>query len=117
MRSLALVVHQIRYEQKLYWRSPSSAMFTFLFPILLKDLGTHIVLLVLVGLHVLAALVYLVWKRQNLIGAMITGRKPRRDVVAAGATAPTLRFASGWLALGLLVVAAAIVYAIVKAGG
>jgi ABC-2 type transport system permease protein len=26
---------QIRYEQKLYWRSPSSAMFTFLFPILL----------------------------------------------------------------------------------
>jgi ABC-2 type transport system permease protein len=25
----------VRYEQKLYWRSPSSAMFTFLFPILL----------------------------------------------------------------------------------
>ena len=35
MRSLALVILQIRYEQKLYWRSPSSAMFTFLFPILL----------------------------------------------------------------------------------
>ena len=35
MRSLALVLLQIRYEQKLYWRSPSSAMFTFLFPILL----------------------------------------------------------------------------------
>ncbi len=35
MRSLALIAHQIRYEQKFYWRSPSSAMFTFAFPILL----------------------------------------------------------------------------------
>ena len=26
-------------------------------------------------------LVYLVWKRQNLIGAMLTGRKLRADVV------------------------------------
>jgi ABC-2 type transport system permease protein len=32
---LALVAWQVRYEQKLYWRSPSSAMFTFVFPILL----------------------------------------------------------------------------------
>ena len=42
------------------------------------------VLLVLVGLHVLAAIVYLVWKRQNLIGAMIHGHKPLDDVVAPG---------------------------------
>lgn len=35
MRGLALLAHQIRYEQKLYWRSPSSAVFTFAFPILL----------------------------------------------------------------------------------
>ena len=35
MRALGLVGRQIRYEQKLYWRSPSSAMFTFIFPILL----------------------------------------------------------------------------------
>ena len=42
------------------------------------------VLLILVGLHVLAAIVYLVWKRQNLIGAMFTGHKPLDDVVAAG---------------------------------
>jgi len=35
MRSLALIARQIRFEQKLYWRSPSSAMFTFAFPILL----------------------------------------------------------------------------------
>ncbi len=35
MRTLALLAHQVRYEQKLYWRSPSSAVFTFAFPILL----------------------------------------------------------------------------------
>ena len=35
MRTLDLLANQIRYEQKLYWRSPSSAMFTFAFPILL----------------------------------------------------------------------------------
>ncbi len=33
------------------------------------------VLLLLVGLHVWAALFYLIWKRENLISAMITGRK------------------------------------------
>ncbi|HEV8438428.1 MAG TPA: ABC transporter permease [Methylomirabilota bacterium] len=35
MRTLWLLARQIRYEQKLYWRSPSSAVFTFAFPILL----------------------------------------------------------------------------------
>ncbi len=35
MKILVLLAHQIRYEQKFYWRSPSSAMFTFAFPILL----------------------------------------------------------------------------------
>jgi len=35
MRTSALLVRQICYEQKLYWRSPSSAVFTFAFPILL----------------------------------------------------------------------------------
>jgi ABC-2 type transport system permease protein len=35
MRSLALIARQVRYEQKIYWRSPSSAMFTFAFPLLL----------------------------------------------------------------------------------
>ena len=35
MRTLRLLARQIRYEQKLYWRSPSSAVFTFAFPILL----------------------------------------------------------------------------------
>jgi ABC-2 type transport system permease protein len=35
MRTAALLLRQVRYEQKLYWRSPSSAVFTFAFPILL----------------------------------------------------------------------------------
>ena len=75
------------------------------------------VLLVLVGLHVLAAIVYLVWKRQNLIGAMIQGHKPIDDVVAPGKPAPTLVFASGRLAISLLIACAAIVYFIVRLGG
>ena len=57
MRALALLVRQVRYEQKLYWRSPSSAMFTFLFPILLKDIGTDLLLLILVGTSLVGALV------------------------------------------------------------
>lgn len=75
------------------------------------------VLLVLVALHVLAALIYLVWKRQNLIAAMFSGRKRLEDVVAPGKPAPALSFASGRLALSLLIVAAAIVYFIVRLGG
>ena len=75
------------------------------------------VLLLLVALHVLAAIVYLVWKRQNLIGAMIHGRKPIDDVVRPGTAAPRLHFASGRLAVSLLIVSAAIVYFIVRAGG
>jgi ABC-2 type transport system permease protein len=35
MRWLVVLARQIRYEQKFYWRSPSSAVFTFAFPILL----------------------------------------------------------------------------------
>jgi cytochrome b len=75
------------------------------------------VLLALVALHVLAVVVYLVWKRQNLIGAMVTGRKPLDDVVPPGAPAPRLAFAPARLAASLLFVAAALVYFIVRAGG
>jgi len=75
------------------------------------------VLLLLVAIHVLAALLYLVWKRQNLIGAMFTGRKRLDDVVAPGQSKPALSFGSGRLAVSLLVVAAAVVYFIVRLGG
>jgi cytochrome b len=74
-------------------------------------------LLILVGLHVLAAIVYLVWKRQNLIGAMIHGHKPVDDVVPSGQPAPRLYFASAKLAISLLIACAAIVYFIVRLGG
>jgi cytochrome b len=75
------------------------------------------VLLVLVAAHVLGVLVYLVWKRHNLVGAMITGHKPVEHVVPPGQPAPRLVFASGRLAISLLLAAAAIVYFIVRAGG
>jgi cytochrome b len=75
------------------------------------------VLLILTGLHVLAVLFYLVWKRQNLIGAMFTGRKPANDVVEPGAATPKLVFVSNRLAISLLLVSAALVYFIVRAGG
>lgn len=83
--------------------------------------GLHVrwvnLIYVLVGLHVLAALLYLIVKKQNLIAAMITGRKKRDDVAAPGASPPPVRFAGNMLALGCLVVAAAIVYGVVRLGG
>ncbi len=75
------------------------------------------VILIMVALHVLAAIAYLVWKRQNLIGAMLTGHKPRDHVVAPGEKVPTITFGSGRLAISLFVAAAAIVYFIVRLGG
>ena len=75
------------------------------------------IILLMVALHVAAAVVYLVWKRQNLIRAMITGRKSRHDVVAEGKPVPVLTFGSGRLALSLLAVSAAIVYFVVRLGG
>ncbi len=75
------------------------------------------VLLILVALHVLAVVFYLVWKRQNLIGAMFSGRKPADDVVEPGAATPKLTFVSNRLAISLLLVSAALVYFIVRAGG
>lgn len=75
------------------------------------------VLLILVAIHVVAVALYLVWKRQNLIGAMVTGRKRADIVVEPGAPAPKLRFASSRLAMSLLLASAALVYFIVRAGG
>lgn len=75
------------------------------------------VILIMVALHVAAAIVYLVWKRQNLIGAMLSGRKARRHVVAPGEADPPITFSSGRFALSLLVLSAAVVYFIVRLGG
>lgn len=75
------------------------------------------VLLVLIAVHVFAAVLYLVWKRQNLIGAMLTGRKPVHHAIEPGAPVPQLSFAPARLALSLLLVSAALVYFIVRLGG
>lgn len=69
------------------------------------------VLLVLVGVHVAAVLLYLVVKHDNLIRPMFTGRRLTSE------TAP-LRFASAWRAVGLLMLSAAAVGALLWwAGG
>ncbi|MBE9605201.1 cytochrome b/b6 domain-containing protein [Acetobacteraceae bacterium H6797] len=54
------------------------------------------------GLHILAVLVYLLVKRQNLIGPMITGRK----TVPASIASQAPRIASFWRGAGVAVVAA-----------
>jgi cytochrome b len=58
------------------------------------------VLLALVGLHVVAVLLYLLLKHENLIAPMISGRKSLPQ-------SSQLRFASVWLALALFVLAIA----------
>jgi len=71
----------------------------------------NINLLLLVGLHVAAVLYHAGFMKENLIGAMFTGVK-RMPADAAGSAAA--RFASPWLALALLCVAALAVYLIVQ---
>src|SRR5262245_60705862 len=68
-------------------------------------------LLVLVGLRIAAVLYHAGFMKENLIGAMFTGVK-RMPADAAGGT--VTRFASPWLALALLCVAALAVYLIVQ---
>lgn len=69
-------------------------------------------LLLFAALHVIAVLYHAGFMKENLIGAMFTGVKHLPADAAAG-SAPA-RFASPWLALVLLLVAAFAVYLIVK---
>lgn len=64
-------------------------------------------ILIAAAIHVAAALFYLVFKRENLIRAMVTGKKelPPPD--------PRLRFTPSWLAILALAAAAALVWAAV----
>ncbi len=68
-------------------------------------------LLVLAGLHLAAVLYHAGFMKENLIGAMFTGAKRLPERGAEGMVAS---FASPWLALVLLAVAALAVYLIVK---
>lgn len=74
-------------------------------------------LYILVALHVLAAVLYLVVKKQDLIVPMITGRKKRDDVVAPGAPLPALRFQNSGVALGCLLVSGGIVFGVLRIFG
>lgn len=65
------------------------------------------ILLALVALHVLAAVLYLLVKRQNLIVPMITGRK--RDIQAEDAKSAPL-----WLALMLMALSAGALWALIR---
>lgn len=65
------------------------------------------VLLALIGLHIASVLFYLVYRRENLIAAMLHGRKRVPPDV------PALRFATPIRALLLLIVAASAVAALV----
>jgi len=67
------------------------------------------VLLALVALHVAAALYYVI-RGKNLVRPMLTGRKPRAQLPA---DAQPVRFASPLLALALLAVSGAAVWALV----
>jgi cytochrome b len=67
------------------------------------------ILLLLIGAHVVAVLAYLVFKRDNLIGAMFSGRK---QLQLAPGQEP--RMASPYLALALVVVCALAVIALVR---
>lgn len=69
------------------------------------------VLLGLVGVHVLAALYYLLVKRDNLIAAMVTGNKQVDDPDAAAGRGGAL-----WLAALLLACSAAVVWLLLRPG-
>jgi cytochrome b len=68
-------------------------------------------ILALIGLHVAAVLAFLVIKRQNLIIAMITGRKPRQGTVGSPA-----KFTSSRVALIAVAGAAGLVWFVVTRG-
>lgn len=75
------------------------------------------VLLILAAIHVAAVALYLVWKRHNLVGAMITERK-RLDQARSSRERPAaaaLRRAA--LRFSVLLACSALVYFIVRAGG
>lgn len=82
----------------------------------LSDLSTALheqsfdVLLGLVTLHIAAILLYLIFKKENLLLPMLTGTKqlPQEVIV------PTIRLSSNWLALFIFCIATGAVWLLVK---
>lgn len=71
---------------------------------------TFYVILALVSLHVAAVLFYWLFKQENLLHPMLTGRKAMPE----GTADESLHFASPWLALLVLCLCAGAVYVLVK---
>ena len=71
------------------------------------------VLLIIIALHVAANLLYLVWKRENLIRPMLTGRKPAADFEDAREA----RLIGGSRAVACLVIAIVVVLGGVRLAG
>jgi cytochrome b len=72
------------------------------------------ILLYVIIAHITANVLYIVWKRENLVGPMITGRKRAADFEDA----PAAQIAPLWRALVCLILAAVIVFGgIMLAGG
>lgn len=67
-------------------------------------------LLGLIGLHLLAVVFYLVIRRDNLVGAMVTGRR------LMSVEPKALRFAPWWMALIGVAIAAVVVFVVMKGG-
>jgi cytochrome b len=72
-----------------------------------KDLFNWI--LVAVGLHVAAVLLYVIFKKENLVKAMITGKKPNKAYEGAH----HIDSSKVWLALVLIVIVSAVLAAII----
>ena len=70
-------------------------------------------ILLLIAAHVSAVVIYLIWKGENLIGAMITGRK-KLDAELRAQAERVKADGNIWLALAILAVASGVVFAIVK---
>lgn len=68
------------------------------------------ILLALIALHILAVVFYLVVKRDNLIAAMVTGRR------LMASEPKEIRFAPWWMALIGMAIAAAAAYVVMKGG-
>lgn len=66
-------------------------------------------LVILIALHLVAVFWHLLWKRENLITPMVTGRRPF-------ATDPQVRMVGWWRALLLALLSAGAVYALVAWG-
>jgi cytochrome b len=68
------------------------------------------ILLALIVLHIVAVIFYLVVKRDNLIAAMVTGRR------LMSSEPKEIRFAPWWMVLVGVAIAAAVAYVVMKGG-